>query len=584
VVDAVTRGWNEEWDCYLKAFEERFAEYLGVRYAMTTSSGTGALHLALAVLGIGQGDEVIVPDLTWVACANVVTYVKATPVFADVEEDSWCLDPVSVGRMITRRTKAIMPVHLYGRPANMDEINQIAQAHGLLVIEDAAPSLGAEYKGKKTGSLGNVAAFSFQGAKIAVTGEGGMLVTDDEGIYERAQFLGNQARKGKRPFWATEVGFKYKMSNLQAALGLAQLERIDDLLAKKRLLFHWYQERLRVLEDIRMNHEQEGIRSNLWMTSLVLPGHSKVNRDELIIGLKDRGIDSRPFFPPLSQLPMYHTGAVENPIAYRLADRGLSLPSGHNLTEDDVERVAQEIKRILGRELAPVATGSSIEKAYEREVLETLRRLKSVSPEGGPAVAIPVRDGDEVVGRLRPIPECPPGRINEDIKLLAKWRDAASAWFPSQFKVTEEGTRRWYSEQVIQAPDRILFMVETAQGVPVGHLGLFRFEFNDRTCEIDNVIRGRDDVWLGAMTLATLALRDWTFDTLAVRNLCLRVFSDNERGIALYERCGFKETWRIPLRRVVEGEERRWLETPYARPGETQRYFVTMCMANPRFP
>ena len=217
-LDAARRGWNNEWNKYIRRFESTFADYVGVKYALSTSSCTGALHLALSALGIGPGDEVIVPDVTWVATANAVVYVGATPVFADIDPQTWCLDPKSLQEAITSHTKAIIPVHLYGHPAEMDKIMAIAQAHNLYVVEDAAPAIGAEFRGQKTGTFGHFAAFSFQGAKLAVTGKGGILVTNDETLYKKVYALWDQGRT-PGTFWINEVGWKYKMSNVQAALG-----------------------------------------------------------------------------------------------------------------------------------------------------------------------------------------------------------------------------------------------------------------------------------------------------------------------------------------------------------------------------
>ena len=228
-LDAARFGWNDQWSRYLKRFEHEFAEYLGVKHAIATSSCTGALHLSLVALGIGPGDEVIVPDITWVATANAVTYVGATPVFADVEPRTWTLDPASFEAAITERTKAVMPVHLYGQPAPMEEIAAIAQRHGIRIVEDAAPAIGAEDQGRKTGTWGDFAGFSFQGAKLLVTGEGGMLVTDDDDLRDRVYRVWDQGRNPDTTFWIDGPGLKYKMANVQAAIGLGQLQQVNHL-------------------------------------------------------------------------------------------------------------------------------------------------------------------------------------------------------------------------------------------------------------------------------------------------------------------------------------------------------------------
>ena len=347
VLDAVRHGWNENWDGYLKRFEKAFAEYVGTRFALCTSSCTGALHLALLALGIGPGDEVLVPEISWIATASAVTYCGATPVFVDIDPETWCLDPDSARRAVTGRTRAILPVHLYGHPANMVAINRLAATCGIKVLEDAAPALGAEVNGQKVGSLGHAATFSFQGAKIMVTGEGGMLVTDDEGLFERARHLNDHGRDPDRPFQISTIGHKYKLSNLQAALGLAQLERMTELVSRKRTIFGWYRQRLGSIAGLRLNAERRWARNTYWMTSVVFDDELGVSRAEVIAGLKRRHIDSRPFFPPTSSFPMFSRRENANPVAYRIADRGLNLPSGHNLTEHDVDWVCGALLELL---------------------------------------------------------------------------------------------------------------------------------------------------------------------------------------------------------------------------------------------
>jgi len=344
--EATRYGWNNQWSKYLKSFERAFADYVGVKYALATSSCTGALHVALKALGIGPGDEVIVPDITWVATANAVLYVGATPVFADVERGSWCLDPRSFETLITPKTKAVIPVHLYGHPANMGEIVAIARRHRLQIVEDAAPSIGAEYNGRRTGSFGHFAAFSFQGAKLAVTGEGGILVTDDPQLYETAYSIWDQGRK-PGTFWIQSNGLKYKMANVLAAIGLAQLERNDGMVEAKRRIFDWYSEDLHSLSGITLNREMPWARSIYWMTSLILGEGARVTRDELILELKKRNIDSRPVFPAISQYPIWPRAQAPQPNAKWLGDHAINLPSGVCLNRAEIAYVTKSIREIL---------------------------------------------------------------------------------------------------------------------------------------------------------------------------------------------------------------------------------------------
>jgi len=345
--DAALNGWNSSWSKYLTAFEEQFAEYVGVKYAMATSSCTGALQIALMALDIGPGDEVIVPDQTWVATANAVRYVGAIPVFADIELDTWNIDARSIEKLVTSKTKAVIPVHMYGHPARMTEILEVAIKYNLKIVEDAAPAIGAEWLGKRCGSFGQFGAFSFQGAKLMVTGEGGMLVTDDDVLYQKALKIWDQGRNPARTFWIDGNGVKYKMSNIQAALGLGQLERVDELIEMKRRLFSWYQDGLEGVPNITLNKEVEGARSIYWMSSFFLDEAATVSRDELMKQLKERNIDSRPVFPAISQYPIWPRQQQPQPTALRVGSQAINLPSGVCLTKDEVMYVTKQIQEIL---------------------------------------------------------------------------------------------------------------------------------------------------------------------------------------------------------------------------------------------
>jgi perosamine synthetase len=347
--DAARTGWNKRWDHYLTTFERSFAEYVGTKYAIACSSGTGALHIALLALGIGLGDEVIVPDETWIATANAVRYVGATPVFADIELDSWNIDVISAEKLITKKTKAIMPVHMYGHPARMDKIMALAKKYNLKVVEDAAPAIGAEWQGKRCGSFGDFAAFSFQGAKLLVTGEGGMLVTSNEVLYQKALKIWDQGRNPSKQFWIDDYGVKYKMSNVQAAIGLGQLERCDELIAMKRLVFGWYEEGLKDIKSIQLNREVEGAKSIYWMSSLFLDEAASISREDLRAKLKEMKIDTRPVFPPISQYPIWGRTINPQPVAERVGRQAMNLPSGVCLTRDEVMYVCKCIKELLAQ-------------------------------------------------------------------------------------------------------------------------------------------------------------------------------------------------------------------------------------------
>jgi perosamine synthetase len=346
-LDAVRHGWNRRWSGYLDSFERSFADYVGVKHALATSSCTGALHLGLLALGLGPGDEVIVPELTWVATANAVAYTGADPVFADVEPDTWCLDPSSAETAITERTKAIACVHLYGHPSRLDVLQELAARNGVALVEDAAPAIGAEFRGRRVGAAGSFAAFSFQGAKLLVAGEGGILVTDDDDLYERARSLWDQGREPGGNFWIGRTGWKYKLSNVQAALALAQLERADELIEAKRRIFGWYREGLAGIPGITVNAEAPWARSICWMTSVLVGEDACLTRDELRAELAARNVDTRPVFPAISQYPIWRRRQEPQPTARRVGETGINLPSGVCLSREEVAYVCEAIREIV---------------------------------------------------------------------------------------------------------------------------------------------------------------------------------------------------------------------------------------------
>ena len=345
VLEAVDSGWVSSIGKYIDEFEAVFARYCGTEFAVTVSNGTTGLHLALVTLGLGPGDEVIIPDLTFVATANAVAYTGATPVLADVDPDTLCIDPASVESLITERTKVIMPVHLYGHPADMDALTTIAKAHNVAIIEDAAEAHGAEYKGRRVGGLGQCGVFSFYGNKVVTTGEGGMLTTNDPAFYRRAKRLRDHAMSAERRYFHDERGFNYRMTNLQAALGVAQMERIDDFLKRRAEIMTWYQTAIPSSANVRLNRVKNWARSAFWMVCLEVDGFDEARRNSFMGGLKQRGIDSRPYFCTMSSMPMYKQKPL--PVAARKAQTGLNLPSFFELTQKDIERIGVVVNELL---------------------------------------------------------------------------------------------------------------------------------------------------------------------------------------------------------------------------------------------
>src|SRR6266404_8666786 len=354
VTDAVTNAWYGNANVYHNRFEKAFAAYLGVRHAVALPSCTSAIHLSLLAMGIGPGDEVIVPDTTWIASAAPITYVGATPVFADIDRQTWCLSTDTLAAAITPRTKAVIVVDLYGNMPDLPALLDVTGHHGLCVIEDAAEAAGAEYAGRKAGSFGDTGVFSFHGSKTLTTGEGGMLVTDRDDLFHRVLFLRDHGRKpGDSLFWNHEVAHKYKMSSMQAALGLAQLERIDELMVRKREIFRWYRDELSGIEGLTLNPQATTTRNAFWMITAVLDPGLGIKKDYLQRELSERNIDSRPFFHPLSSIPAYqhlkqaHDARERNVVSYRLCPYGINLPSALNLTREQVAYVCDVLRLLL---------------------------------------------------------------------------------------------------------------------------------------------------------------------------------------------------------------------------------------------
>ncbi|CAK0742682.1 GDP-perosamine synthase [Gammaproteobacteria bacterium] len=345
---AARSGWVSSLGEFIIQFEEAFARFCQTQFALTVSNGTAALHLALISLDIGEGDEVIIPDLTFVATANAVTYTGARVVPVEIDPDTLCLSPVAFEAAITSRTKAVIPVHLYGHPAEMVAICAIAGHYGIRVIEDAAEAHGAEAHGRRVGSFGDFGAFSFYANKLITTGEGGMLTTNDPVLYERAKFLRDHAMSRNRRYWHTEVGYNYRITNLQAALGCSQLQRIDQILRSKREVFTSYYSQLASLPGISLNRCALWANSVYWMVNVEHQEWNEASRDNIMAQLKQFGVDSRPYFYPISDLPMYQDTSVATPIAHSISKRGINLPSSPTLLKSDIDRVCNALRKIIG--------------------------------------------------------------------------------------------------------------------------------------------------------------------------------------------------------------------------------------------
>ena len=347
VNDAVKTGWNSMHSDYSTRFSQHFGEYVGARYVIPTDSCTSALHLGLWALGVGPGDEVIIPDLTWVATANAVKYVGAKPVFADIDPQTWCMDPKSVEQLITERTKAIIPVHLYGYVADIKSLKRIADENNLFILQDAAPGIGSSFDGKGVAEFGDFTAFSFQGAKLLVSGEGGVLTTNNKDLYEKAFKI---ADVGRVPgtFWIDEYGKKMKMSNLTASLALGQMQSVERQIEKKRRIQEWYYQGLAALDKVSFQVEQKGTRSIAWMTSINVSEYG-VDRDEVRRELLEMGVDTRPVFPAISTYPIWDNTYTGQPVAKFVGANSINLPSGVRLNKDTVSYICSQVIRVLNK-------------------------------------------------------------------------------------------------------------------------------------------------------------------------------------------------------------------------------------------
>ena len=341
VNDALKSNWISSKGDYINKFERKFAKFCGSKYALTTSNGTVAIHLALEALGIGEEDEVIVPDLTFISTANAVTYTNAKPVFVDVSYDSLCIDPHEIEKSINVNTKAIIVVHLYGNPADMKSISKIAKRHNLYIIEDAAEAHGAMIGNKKVGSFGDISTFSFYGNKVITTGEGGMIVTNNKSCFNKMKILRDHGMSITKKFWHDQIGYNYRLTNLQAAIGLGQLENIEKILNRKKEIFELYKNGLSVLDNIKFNSKVEGETNVYWLVFIRLLKENTCKRDDLISFLEKNNIESRPFFYPISDMPMY--GNAKTLISHKTSDEGICLPSHYNLKDEEIYYVIKMI-------------------------------------------------------------------------------------------------------------------------------------------------------------------------------------------------------------------------------------------------
>lgn len=353
VDECISTGWISSAGTFIDRFESAWAAYCGTRFGVAVSSGTAALHVAAACLELQPGDEVVMPSFTIISCVTAVLATGATPVLVDCDRATWCLDVEQAEARVGPRTRAILPVHIYGHPVDMDRVRDLANRHGLAIIEDAAEAHGAEYRGVRTGNLGDLGCFSFYANKIVTTGEGGMLVTNDADLAQRARGLRNLGFRSDRRFYHTELGSNYRLTNMQAALGVAQLESIEERLRRKREIAHRYTELLGDVAGLRLPVEMPWARNVYWMYGLVLDQDLDTDARSLAARLRELGVDTRPFFLGMHEQPVLRArGLFEGetyPVTEELARRGLYLPSGFTLTDAQIEQVADAVRKAIAR-------------------------------------------------------------------------------------------------------------------------------------------------------------------------------------------------------------------------------------------
>ena len=354
VLDAIDTNWISSSGQYIMKFEEAFAKFCGVKYGISCTSGFGALHLACATLGLKKGDDVIAPTFTMAASINSIIMTGAKPVLVDSDPETFCIDVNKIEEKITGKTKAIMAVHIYGHPCDMDKINELAKKYNLYIIEDAAEAHGAEYKGKKCGSMSDISCFSFYANKIVTTGEGGLCLTDDLHLAEKMRKLRNHAFDLPR-FVHNEVGYNYRITNIQAAIGTAQIENVEKLVEARRNVGLRYNQKLKGFHKIILPVEKDYAKNVYWMYGVVLSNEVKLSKEEVMQKLKEGGIDTRSFFIPMHKQPAYYNKTVENspdcngkfPVADKIGERGFYLPSSSDITDEEIDEVCRILKIIL---------------------------------------------------------------------------------------------------------------------------------------------------------------------------------------------------------------------------------------------
>lgn len=541
---AGSSGWNYRAAQDIRALQQLTAKFVGQRYAHATSSGSAALHLSLLALGCGPGHEVLVPETTDISVAAAVVHTGATPVFCDVDPLTLCLSPAAAAARVTPRTRGMIAVHMYGQPCDMNPLHELANRHKLVVVEDLTQGLGAVYRRFRTGVLGHCSVLSFGAKGALAAGEGGMVLTQSKELHERLVQIGDNGRNSKNPFFSNYIGFNYRMANVAAAVARAQMERIEELLEIKRKIFQWYAERLHDLPGIRLNTRMHHSRNSFWMPVIFIDDPS-LNRNDLLKRLLASRVFCEPTPYPLSSMPMFVK--ADNPVAYGAGLRGVVLPGGYSLTEEEVDYTAAAIRQlVLDRSLPSAAVQPH---GWLRHKTETVKRIRRMKRDG---FSLPfTHDGEE--GCLRLLDEADTSR-QEVIDLLVRWRNENQEAFLTRATATEANIR----DMMAQYPEKsrtYLFFFIILQGRISGHVALDYFNSKKRECVVESLIM-EPDAKRGLAGRACRALYAWLKEEMGIDRVFAHVLASNHKSRLLGAAEGFSLINQTPLvkKTVPNGE------------------------------
>ena len=564
VTSACATGWNMNSGSYISAFRQTMAQITGQKHSLALSSCTGAMHIALNALGLKPGHEVLVPDLADFAVAASVTYCGAIPVFCDVDPDTLCLSAEDAARKITPNTRGLIAVHLYGQPCRMTPLMELAAQNSLFVLEDATQGMGSSYNGRPAGSFGHFAAFSFKGNKSVVAGEGGMLLTSDDLLFDRAARLAAGGRSPDNPFAYDFIGFNYSISALQAALGFAQTSRLDDLMAKKKKIHSWYRERLADTPGIRLNPVPQDSQPS-FLTNLLFIDDQNIQRSKMIMQLHASNILAEPVYFPISSMPMFKQ--AQTPVAYAASVKTVCLPSGHNRTEEEVDYICAAIRQLLaepGRDRAEVPPSGWLK--YKSDTLEFFAEAKKHG------LSIPFEhNGHSCALKAVTAADIQDAEL---IRKFATWREESSIAFLTRTAVTEESMRQILNNYITAVRDYILFFITEGEHL-YGQVGLNDFAFHKHECCIDGLyIEAHAPKGLAAAACETIFT--WAEKSLNIINIFNHVVASNKKVRLLAAAQGFREISRTALyREEIPGGE---IFRPMYMPGhDTPDEYLLIC-------